>query len=286
MSGTGKTLYIKSVLVGLIAGLITTGAGLGGLNWAARINSLQVLWIVVAGLASVAYTALIALGSARTDRKIDHVDVTVTDMAAGDKNKAVALLAKVFSLHTAELVGVLGDPARLPMFIDTSLATLHYTICQCRGIDEDKLRVFLISGLALVSFNGQTADVAGDSLVIQAYPHHRRPTIELNDPTREQLYAVMSRRYPYLNGWLRSKEDGSPRRGEYDVLPPGEIEITSYIRVGIPQFGVLCVDSSDDSVLLSIADRELAAAFADILTSPPMTKIIPVALHPASPSSR
>jgi hypothetical protein len=85
----------------------------------------------------------------------------------------------------------------------------------------------------------------------------------------------MSRRFPYKDGWLSDVLDGSPLRDEYHPLSPSERDFRSYIRVGVLGLGVLCVDSSDEGLRLEIADRELARAFADIMTIPGSLKDSP-----------
>ncbi len=65
---------------------------------------------------------------------------------------------------------------------------------------------------------------------------------------------------------------------EPDLFEP---EVCSYIRVGIPGMGVLCVDSTDAAARLVVADRELALAFADVLAMPGRVKLLTFALLPA-----
>jgi len=256
-----------------MAAAITAAAGLAGVNWEAGVNGLQIIWISVASCTSLIYAVYLALGNARTSSKIDYLDVTVTGIATGDKNKAIALLAKAFSLYVAEVVSVLDKPADFVGLIDTSLSTLHYVICRCHGTDDDKLKVFLFSYEPMESRSPEGQDV-GSYLQVRSYPPNRRNRVRLDELVQEQMDAVMSRRYPYGSGWLKSRKDGSPARDEYEVLPPREADISSYIRVGIPQIGVICVDSSDDGAPLSVADRELALTFADILMAPATKRIL------------
>jgi hypothetical protein len=282
VTDSAKRLYVRSAPFVLIAGLITAAAGLGSLSWGGKISVYQIPLIALACLASIVYASYVTFSGVLTASKVDHVDITVTGIATGDKNKAIALLAKVFSLYIIEVVNVLDEPERLVPLIDSSLATLHTTICRCHGIDDDMIKVSLVSFVPLMPA-ARLGDEPHDILPVRCYPKNRPPRIELNEEISEQMHAVMSRRHPYRNGWLKSKEDGSPSRMEYDVLAPGDVEVASYIRVGIPHLGVLCVDCSDLATPLSVADRELVLAFADILNSPAMAKVTPVATHAIIP---
>jgi len=274
VSRSGQISYLRCAAWSFVAAAITAAAGLAGLNWNARVGELQIIWISVASFASLVYAIYLALSNARTSEKIDYLDVTLTGIAAGDKNKAIALLAKAFSLYVAQVVGVLDKPDDFVSLVDTSLSTLHYVICRCHGTDDDKLKVFFFSYESMESRAPENQEV-GSYLQVRSYPPDRRNRVRLDELIQEQMDAVMSRRYPYGSGWLKSRKDGSPARDEYEVLPPREAEISSYIRVGIPQIGVICVDSSDDAAPLSVADRELALTFADILMSPAMIRILP-----------
>ena len=263
---------VKSAAWGLVAGIITIAACLVPLNGFAHLSAFQVGWIAAAALASMAFTGYSTHATVNSAAAISRLDLTVTEIDLRAKNQAIALLAKVFSMCSTELVRVFAEPGLFDSVVDNSLTALHIAICRCHGLDESRVRVSLIiqPSPAGPELNGSPRH---PDLRVRSVPGSRAPRFDFaDDGIAEQLQAVMSRRHPYQNGWLWDGLDGSPARGEYHVLSP-ERDICSYIRVGIPDVGVLCVDCSDEISRLVVADRELVLAFADVLAIPGRAKV-------------
>lgn len=266
---------------GLVAGVITVAACLVPLGGFSQLSRFQSGWLAVAGLASTFFTGYTVFAAARSAAVVDRVDGTVTEIDLREKNQAIALMAKVFSMSVAGLVRVFAEPDLFDSVIDSSLAALHIALCRCHGLDENRIRVSLIiqSGTGYPELNGATSVAA---MTIRTVPGDQAPRFDFTDHAiTDQMHAVMSRRHPYQSGWLWDGFDGSPARREYHVLSPAERDVCSYIRVGVPGLGVLCVDSTDDVCRLVVADRELALAFADVLAIPgwvrlPLAAQVPV----------
>lgn len=271
MGGSGRGLLVKASAWGLIAGIITLAAALVPLGGFSDLSGFQDGWITLGCVASMAFTGYSTHAAAKYAAVMHRVDLTVTDIDLRAKNQAIALLAKVFSMCSTQLVRVFAEPELFDSVIDSCLAALQIAICRCHGLDENRVRVSLIvyRRPAQPDHNGA---LGAPNLSVRSVPASQGPRFDFGDRAiTEQVHAVMSRRHPYQNGWLWDGLDGSPARDEYHVLSP-EREVRSYIRVGIPDLGVLCVDSSDNGSRLVVADRELALAFADVLAIPGTTK--------------
>lgn len=257
--------HVLAAGAGLLAGLITIGGCFAALGRFSNITGFQVGWISAAGVTSVVLTIFSTFVAARSAAQIDRVDVTLTQMDVRAKNHLIALLAKVFSMSSSALAMATGGPEQFAAAVDKSLTALQTAIVHCHGLDDSRVRVCLIS----VSRTGEpqsNGQVSEPEVTTRSVPGDRMPQFDFADQDiYEQFEAVMARRHPYRNGWIWDGFDGHPARGEFHVLSPAEREYTSYIRVGIPGMGVLCVDCSDDVLRLAIADRELTLAFADMI---------------------
>lgn len=281
MGKSGTRLLVMSAAWGVVAGLITVAACLVPLGGLSHLSGFQAGWLALAGAASLAFTGYTVFATAKSASIVNRVDLAVTDLDLRAKNQAIALLAKVFSMCAGELVRVFAEPEIFDSVIDSSLAALHIAICRCHGLDENRLRVSVIlqSGPVRPEYNGWAA---GSDIKVRSVPDNQLPRFDFTDHgIPDEIQAVMSRRHPYQNGWLWDGLDGSPSRREYHVLSPGDRDVCSYIRVGIPGLGVLCVDSADDASRLVVADRELALAFADVLAIPGRVKFPMAEQEPA-----
>jgi len=263
----GRQSLVRSAAWGLVAGIITVAACFATLGGFAHLSGFQVGWITLAGIASTSYTGYSALAAAKSAATISQVSVAVADIDSRAKDKTIALLSKVVSMWSDNLVQLFSKPDQFDSVVDGPLEALRMALCQSHGVGESRMRVSFISFAT-----------SGDPRIGGSPPHPEisvrcAPANQMlrydfaSQDIKEQLHAVMSRRHPYHVGWLFDGLNGTATRAEYHVLAPPEREFTSYIRVGVPGLGVLCVDCSDPSQLV-VADRELALAFADILAIP------------------
>jgi hypothetical protein len=275
---------IRSAVWGLIAGVITVAAFLATLNGFSHLTGFQAGWIALAGLASALYTGYSTLSASKSAATINQVGITVTEIDVRDKNLAIALIAKVFSMCSAQLVQVFSEPGAFDSAVDGSLDALQVALCRCHGLESSRVRVSLIMQARPGPLSGNgSAPAAG--IMVRSSPQSNVPAFDFEDQAiRKQLEVVMSRQWPYEEGWLWDGLDGRPSRREHHVLSPSEREVCSYIRVGVPSVGVLCVDCSDDDSRLIVADRELAFAFANLLAvSGTASPALPTDLHALSP---
>lgn len=247
----------------MVAGIITVAAVFATLGGFADLDGFQVGWITLAGVVSTLYTAGSAYASAKSAATIARVGVVVDDIDSRAKDKTIALLSKVFSMWGDALVRMLDKSEQFDSEVDGLLEALRMALSQSHGVADNRLRVCLI-----ICARPRDLDSPALEPSIRSMPANRMPKYDFaSEALKEQLHAVMSRRHPYYEGWLWDGLDGTATRGEFHVVPPPEREFTSYIRVGVPGCGVLCVDSSDSSRLV-VADRELALSFANILAIP------------------
>jgi len=282
MGRSGGRLLVKSAAWGLVAGVITVAACFATLNGFSHLTGFQVGWIALAGLASISYTGFSAVAASRSAATIDRVSLTVTDIDQRDKNQTMALLAKVFSMCHADLVRMLAEPDWLDEVLDGPLAALQIALCRCHGLDESRIRVSLVMH-ATAGLQGHNGSPTQADYSVRSVSGNHMPRFDFADQDiSEQFLAVMSRRHPYKQGWLWDGLDGTAARLEYHVLSPTEREFSSYIRVGVPGLGVLCVDCSDDKFRLVTADCQLALAFADVLAIPGKVKLPLAAQLPAA----
>jgi hypothetical protein len=262
MGGHGVRLIAKSSAWGAVAAIITVAAFFATLDGFSHLTGFQAGWIALAGLASMIFTSVSAFSAAKSATTIDQVDHTVSGLDSYAKDKTIALVAHIFSELSRMSRRIFDESDAFGAAIDEALETLHAAICRCHELDEKKIRVSLLMQAAPGAPGAADTDVNGVKVRCPSRSDHP----EFNFADRElmdEFQIVMRRRRPYHRGWLW---DGcGPSRPEYHILAPREREFSSYIRVGIPDLGVLCVESSDNAIPLAPADRELALAFADML---------------------
>lgn len=260
----GNRLIAKSCTWGAVAAIITVAAFFATLDGFSHLTGFQAGWIALAALASMTLTSVSAFSAAKSAVTIDQVDHTVTGLDANAKDKTIALVAHIFSQLSRMSRRIFDEPDVFGGAIDEALATLHAAICRCHELDEKKIRVSLLMqaapgalGAAGTTFNG---------MMVRCPSRDDPPKFNFADREfMDEFQVVMQRSRPYHRGWLW---DGcGPSRPEYHILAPGERKFSSYVRVGIPDLGVLCVESSDNAIPLAPADRELTLAFADMLAT-------------------
>ena len=256
-----RRLMTASVIWGLIAVVITLAAFFATLQGFSHLTGFQIAWIALAGVAAMAYTAYCAFSAAKASATIDQVDQTVADLDTRAKNQEIALIAHTFSILSTVWRRLLDEHAFFEKAVDILIDALHIAIWQCHGLDQRKIRVSLIQ---VKPGEPTSLGILSDpDVTIRSAPRTNVPELDSTDEIREELRAVMSRSHPYHHGWLW--DDRDPPRAEYHVLAPKERGFSSYIRVGVPGVGVICIESSDHAGHLGPEDRDLALAFGNML---------------------
>jgi len=145
---------------------------------------------------------------------------------------------------------------------------LREAICRCHQWDGNTVRVSLIIDASAAQL-GDGSSLLGRNIEVRSIPPNSPLQFDFTDKhIRKQLAALMERQYPFEEGWLWDGLDQSISGRGTRPLPPAAQDLCSYIRVGVPGVGVLCVDSSDENSRLMVEDRTLALAFADLLAIP------------------
>lgn len=270
MRRSDRRLYLNAIASGLIGGFITLAAGLAGIGRGQYLNSIQDGWIVLAAVASSAYTSFRLLTTARAARKetsaigsvgskMDEASEVLDRIDTRDRDSTLVLLARILTICTEQAVRVVYDPALFHVLVQISLECLHTALARSHGTDGAGLRVAVLSYRPM-------ANAVTPSQELICYPDDGKLRLEPAEEIADHAGILMSRRHPYENGWLRCPDDGIPPGPEGHILRPGDRGVESYIRVGIPHVGVLLVDSWD--LPLSVAERMLTVAFADVLALP------------------
>jgi hypothetical protein len=275
----------RAIAPALISGFITLSAGLAALSWDARVNRIQVTWIILAAGSAALFTGYRLVTATRAasieaaeisavSSKVDDASEVLSRIDARGRDSTLVLLARIMTICTEQAVSAAYELDLFNALVQSSMECLYMAIAYTYGTDCRDLRVAVLT----CQQNDTAGRLTGTQDLVY-YPDDHGAQIKPTEETMDHAAILMSRRHPYENGWLRYSGDGLPVGPEGHILPPQDDSVVSYIRVGIPQVGVLLVDSWDIS--LSVAERRLTAAFADVLALPYSAKRRSVPAVPA-----
>jgi hypothetical protein len=259
-------LWGKTALWGAASGVISVMAYVIGIAQSSHVSALAVGSIIavvsVLSAFSGGYPVRLALKSERTLKEVGKGVGHLENTAEQDKARAVALVAYVFYECVTQIEQALTEPSRFNSAAEDILAGLCGAICHHHRWGGHEVRASLIIDASAAQLNNGTQASGKHSVPSDSPLRFDFTDKEVN----EQFAQVMDRRYPFKRGCLWDGHYQSTSDGETRPLPPPGSSEISYIRVGVPGIGVLCVDSSDKDSRLVVADRTLALAVADLLS--------------------
>jgi hypothetical protein len=269
MGGSRWRFQAKVAVWSVVSGGITAVACFIGFAASSHLSRTEVVGVIaLAGVLSALFGGYGVFVALKSDQTLRQVDEKVDGIELAVKNKAVALVAHIFSVCSAQIMQIFTEPHLFDSAVDYTLAQLREAICRCHHWDGNTVRVSLIIN-ASVAQPGDGSLLPEQNVAVRSIPSNSSLQFDFtNEHVREQLAVLMDRKYPFEGGWLWDSLDQSISGRETRPLPPAAQDLCSYIRVGVPGVGVLCVDSSDENSRLMVEDRILALAFADLLAIP------------------
>jgi hypothetical protein len=255
------------------AGAITLAAGLGGIQAGPHSGREQLAWISVATTFSILLTGAKAVLDARRSNddavRARELQATVVQidsrMSSGQDQKTRALLARIIPSSARALTDLADDPGQFGEVVQDLMRLLCLIVRKTRHMQHRDLRVFLLE--VPPDFIALGTEDPAALKPIRCHSDREYPQEPRFQPTAsfcQEIETVMMRNHPYQLGLLVDDRDGRDLYPERHTLEPAEHGITSYIRVGVPGFGVLGVDSWNRP-LLEPADREICLAFAELI---------------------
>lgn len=269
---------ISALVWGLAAGFIALAAGLGSITLGTDASLMQLRWVAVASiLAAMVTTIKAGLDSESERRRRRHDEqtnkslVTVDDRLGSVDNMlsrlelqrielARVVVGEILARTAGVAAAVLKDPILYEAKLGEALEALHYAIVRPRSTGDDRVRVAFIC--ATVPEDGSDPRIL---TVLHCVPESRQLKLRPSEELYEQFLAIQSRRYPFALGYLHHRSIEMMGRNDPPPLAPPEADVVSFLRVGLPELGVLWIDSWD-SEPLDVADKANVVSYTEILS--------------------